>query len=203
MHSAYDSRCRKKQAMHRLKLAAITLTIVLMPIAAYSVMQQPLHIKDNFTPAPSVEVSHSSTLPPNEYTVEHVVVSIPASEAPAEAIWWSDEDVALLAAVISAESRGEPYEGQLAVGCVVLNRLDSGIWGDSLEDVLYAKNQFATPYWSYGESEEKAAIACLEGERILPAGVIFFQVKRMDVWFGASWYTSIGHHNFYEKEELS
>ena len=37
---------------------------------------------------------------------------------------FSDSDVALLARTISAEARGEPYTGQVAVGAVILNRIE-------------------------------------------------------------------------------
>lgn len=120
-----------------------------------------------------------------------------SSQNQAADVWWTEEDVKLLAALISAESRGEPYEGQVAVGCVVLNRLDYGYWGDTISEVIYSPYQFASPYWSYGDSEYQAALECLESERVFPAGVLYFQVARRDVWFGAQWYTTIGNHNFY------
>ena len=37
---------------------------------------------------------------------------------------YSESDIALLANIISAEARGEPFEGQVAVGAVVLNRVE-------------------------------------------------------------------------------
>ena len=113
--------------------------------------------------------------------------------------WWTEDEVNLLAAVISAESRGEPYEGQLAVGCVILNRLDTG-WEDNIHDVVYAPGQFASPHWEYSETALQAARECLQGNRIFPEGVVFFQQKKLSVWFDADWYCTIGHHNFYIKE---
>ena len=119
-----------------------------------------------------------------------------AAAEPVPTPHWSAEDASLLAAVIAAESRGEPYEGQLAVGCVVLNRLESG-WADSIHDVVYAPHQFASPYWDYGEISYQAAVECLNGKRTLPASVVFFQVSKVDEWYDADWYCTIGHHNFY------
>lgn len=54
----------------------------------------------------------------------------------------SVDDVTLLAALIQCEAGNEPYEGQLAVGAVVMNRLKSGRWGGSVYDVIYAAGQF-------------------------------------------------------------
>lgn len=48
----------------------------------------------------------------------------------------------LLAALIQAESGTQPYEGQVAVGNVVVNRLKTGRYGASLYNVIYAKGQF-------------------------------------------------------------
>lgn len=59
------------------------------------------------------------------------------------AVTLSDEDIIKLATIVYMESNCESYEGQLAVANVVINRLVSGIWGDTLDDVLYAPNQFA------------------------------------------------------------
>ena len=51
-------------------------------------------------------------------------------------------DVALLARLISAEARGEPYNGQVAVGAVVLNRVDSPIFPNTLSGVIYQSGAF-------------------------------------------------------------
>ena len=51
-------------------------------------------------------------------------------------------DVVLLAALIQAESGTQPYEGQVAVGNVVTNRLATGKYGSSIYSVIYAKSQF-------------------------------------------------------------
>ena len=48
----------------------------------------------------------------------------------------------LLAALIHCEARGESYEGQLAVGAVVMNRVRSKAYPDSIHGVIYASGQF-------------------------------------------------------------
>ena len=45
---------------------------------------------------------------------------------------YSSNDVYLLAKVIAAEARGEPYTGQVAVGAVVLNRVSHASFPDSI-----------------------------------------------------------------------
>ena len=49
----------------------------------------------------------------------------------------------LLARLISAEARGEPYIGQVAVGAVVLNRIDHPSFPNSLSGVIYQRGAFS------------------------------------------------------------
>lgn len=51
-------------------------------------------------------------------------------------------DAQLLAALIQCEAGGESYEGQLAVGAVVLNRVRSGSYPGTVSGVIYASGQF-------------------------------------------------------------
>lgn len=111
----------------------------------------------------------------------------------------SEEDLELLARLVYLESRGEPYEGQVAVAEVVLNRVLSDRFPDTVEEVIYQAGQF-TPA-SYIESttpgaEQYEAVAdavngetCVTGEN-----VVFFS--------GAPYndriYAVIGNHYFCE-----
>ena len=54
----------------------------------------------------------------------------------------SSGDVALLARLISGEARGEPYSGQVAVGAVVLNRVDSPIFPNTISGVIFQNGAF-------------------------------------------------------------
>lgn len=54
----------------------------------------------------------------------------------------TESDINLLAQIISAEARGEPYTGQVAVGAVVLNRIESPSFPDTLSGVIYQKGAF-------------------------------------------------------------
>lgn len=53
----------------------------------------------------------------------------------------------LLASLIQCEAGGEPYEGQVAVGTVVMNRVESDDFPDNIYDVIYQPDQF-TPVTS-------------------------------------------------------
>lgn len=54
----------------------------------------------------------------------------------------TDNNVYLLARIISAEARGESYIGQVAVGAVVLNRVEHPSFPDTLSGVIYQKGAF-------------------------------------------------------------
>ncbi|MGN1097821.1 MAG: peptidoglycan-binding protein, partial [Clostridia bacterium] len=54
----------------------------------------------------------------------------------------SESQVYLLAKVINGEARGEPYEGQVAVGAVVLNRVKHPSFPNSISGVVYQKGAF-------------------------------------------------------------
>ncbi len=54
----------------------------------------------------------------------------------------SSSDVSLLANIISAEARGEPYTGQVAVGAVVLNRVRSSSFPNTIAGVIYQPGAF-------------------------------------------------------------
>ncbi|PYZ98339.1 peptidoglycan-binding protein [Alteribacter lacisalsi] len=52
----------------------------------------------------------------------------------------NDEKVDLLSRLVHSEARGEPYEGKVAVAAVVLNRIESGDFPDSMNEVIYETN---------------------------------------------------------------
>ncbi|MBS4917996.1 MAG: spore cortex-lytic enzyme [Clostridiales bacterium] len=55
----------------------------------------------------------------------------------------STSDINLLARTISAEARGEPYSGQVAVGAVILNRVEHPSFPDTIAGVVYQPGAFS------------------------------------------------------------
>ena len=81
-------------------------------------------------------------------------------------------DEMLLAALIQCEAACQPYEGQVAVGAVVMNRVNSGAYPNTIAGVIYASGQF-TPTRS--DRVEKLAVngvndSCLQAARAAMAG---------------------------------
>lgn len=54
----------------------------------------------------------------------------------------STSDIQLMARAINGEARGEPYEGQVAVGAVILNRVKSSKFPNTISGVIYEKGAF-------------------------------------------------------------
>lgn len=54
----------------------------------------------------------------------------------------SASDVQLLARAINGEARGEPYEGQVAVGAVILNRVKASNFPNTISGVIYQPGAF-------------------------------------------------------------
>ena len=88
----------------------------------------------------------------------------------------------LLAALIFCEAGNQPYEGQVAVGAVVMNRVRSGAYPDSIAEVIYQSGQFtpAMTGWldtvlaegSYTDSAMQAAADALSGSS--PVGDLLY-----------------------------
>lgn len=88
-------------------------------------------------------------------------------------------NVNLLARIISAEARGEPYSGQVAVGACVLNRVEHPSFPDTLSGVIYQNGaftavvdgQFEQPI---SDSAYKAAKDALNGQDPSGGAIYYF-----------------------------
>lgn len=91
----------------------------------------------------------------------------------------SNGDVYLLARLISAEARGEPYLGQVAVGAVVLNRIDHPSFPNSLSGVIYQSGAFSCLYdgqfnQPVSDSAYRAAREALAGSDPTGGAIYYF-----------------------------
>ena len=113
----------------------------------------------------------------------------------------ADGDLRRLASIIYCEARGEPYEGQVAVATVVMNRVESTRFPNTVEEVIAQPNQF-TPYgmglYAIALAKDDMQQSCIDAAReVLENGVrsgdwLFFRTINNIVQG-----TYIGHHVFY------
>lgn len=116
------------------------------------------------------------------------------------------EEINLIASIVTLECGYEPYEGQLAVANVILNRLESGIWGTTVSEVIYAPNQFSTAYASnlsyYLENGAKES--CVQAVNEALAGTnnigsyMSFRPTYAASYSSYESYTTIGNHVFFK-----
>ena len=78
-------------------------------------------------------------------------------------VQFEEGDRKLLANLIYCEAGGEPYEGKVAVGAVVINRMLSRVFPDTMVGVIYARRQFspvASGRLALALSEDRATESC-------------------------------------------
>ena len=121
---------------------------------------------------------------------------------------YSEDDLYWLAHIISAESQGEPWEGKIAVGNVVLNRVKSPDFPDTIYGVIFDDRwggQFepvrnGTVYWEPTAESVQAALACLEGADAVGDCLYFLAPELTDNHWtmeNREFVTTIGAHWFY------
>ena len=91
----------------------------------------------------------------------------------------SDSQIDLFARLVSAEAESEPYIGKVAVAEVVLNRINSSEFPNTLEGVIYQKNQFSPVtngaiYKMADADSIKAVHEALTGNTNYSNGALFF-----------------------------
>lgn len=112
----------------------------------------------------------------------------------------SAADDLLLGALIQCEAKDEPYEGQVAVGAVVMNRVKSSAYPNTIQDVIFASGQF-TPAGS-GQlgrivSSGKVKDSCLAAAREAIAGSTPVGTAAHFRRAGSREGIVIGHHVFW------
>ena len=116
---------------------------------------------------------------------------------------FSESEIALLARIISAESRGEPYEGQVAVGAVILNRIAHPSFPNTLAGVIYQPGAFSCLYdgqvdQPVAESSERAARDAMNGWDPTGGAIYYFNPNTATskwIW-SRPVITVIGSHRF-------
>ncbi len=118
---------------------------------------------------------------------------------------YNSSDYELLARIISAESRGEPYLGQVAVGAVVLNRIEHPSFPDTLSGVVYQRGAFSC--LDDGQFYEPIADSCYSAARdalngLDPSGGAIYYYNpttATNKWIlSRKLITTIGKHRFCE-----
>lgn len=128
-------------------------------------------------------------------------VTSPRAVYDAEELYW-------LSRIISAESGGESLEGRIAVGNVVLNRVASSEFPDTIQQVVFDSKdavQFepvsnGTVYDTPTDGSVEAAKLALDGVSVVGKSMYFYApALSQGLWINGNrtYYTTIGCHRFY------
>jgi len=126
-------------------------------------------------------LAYEKEIKEKENTLEQLKKELALSQAAAAGSWrdisevnFAEGDRYLLANLIYCEAGGEPYEGQLAVGSVVINRVLSGKFPDTVVGVIYQNRQFspvASGRLELALAANKATAKCYQAADAAMSGV--------------------------------
>ena len=115
----------------------------------------------------------------------------------------TEEELELLARVIHGEARGEDFIGQVAVGAVVLNRVQSSGFPNTIREVIYQRNAFTAVNDKQinlvpNETAYRAALAAIMGEDPTGGAIYYYNPKiATDRWIKTRpVIKTIGNHTF-------
>ena len=115
----------------------------------------------------------------------------------------NDANVELLARLISAEARGEPYVGQVAVGAVVMNRTRHPSFPSTISGVIYQRGAFSCIddgqfYQPVADSAYRAARAAISGNDPTGGAIYYYNpAKTTNKWiWSRPVIVTIGSHRF-------
>ena len=98
----------------------------------------------------------------------------------------TNEQLDLLERCVMAEGGGESYECQVAIACVIINRVISDKYPDSVDGVIKQKGQFST--WPkmikrmVATNEVKQAVREALTSEAIPENVLYFRASRYHKW---------------------
>ena len=199
---------RRKRRRQRRRMQAALLASLLFAL----VLIVTLRIRET---APEPVAERTSALVAERQTLTYIAPARPeaAEETPEELtvepepenryaeLHFSDEDVYTLACLAYHEARGEPFEGQVAVIEVALNRCLSDYFPDTVEEVVFQKYgdvwQFSPAPYLYTaeptETQYEAVYTALAAEEpILPLDTVYFSTGP----YNDSIVAVIGNHYF-------
>ena len=120
-------------------------------------------------------------------------VNIPSSGS------YTSRDLELLAKIVTKEANKSHLQGCIAVANVILNRINSSKFPNTVEDVVYQKNQFSTSGLDSKTPSSTAIEAVtavfVNGQTVLPSNVYYFRTASS--WSGHELYGEIGGNYFY------
>ena len=186
--------------LHKHWPAAIILSATVCSAAtlvAASIQKEPEQISVPAAVAPPVHtVAAYVPAPVTGYALE---------PSPLPAWYFTPEEEEILLRVAMSEAESESTEGKAAVICVVLNRVKSPAFPNTISEVVFQKNQFSTTvtggrYWITTPNEDcNAALELVRYGWDETEGALFFESNHGNSWHSKNleYIFSLGNHRFY------
>lgn len=182
----------KKLTLESLPLEVVSEGNTLADISSrYSLSQSQVVTRNGFSSKESIKEGAKLAV---------IVPSVFSSKAES----YTEADYQLLAKLVQVESGYESYEGQLAVANVILNRVKSSNFPDSIKQVIYAGKQFPPAHNGLLDRSKpnasvlKATKDALNGKNNVGDAVYFFNPKYSygSFWDSLTVVATIGNHSF-------
>ena len=160
-------------------------------------------------------IASSGTTESGSNTIQKSVQEINSTVVNSENGAYSDEEVYLAAQLVWHEAHNQSYNGKVAIAEVLLNRVKSGLFPNSISEVINQKGQFANSHRIKNvkptEQELRIAYNVLNGNlRVLnDSDILYFRNPKVATgvsasvdkdWGSLDYATYIGDHAFYAQE---
>lgn len=138
--------------------------------------------------------------------IKEMPVEVKVEVEPTYAYNVTSEEREMLARLVYLEANVENLDCQKAIVSTVMNRLENGRWGDSVEDVIYAKSQFSPAYLIDSTTPNninyEAVDYVLKNGSTVPSHVMFFRSNYHFNWIGYKPFTRIDQtcFGYFEKD---
>lgn len=128
---------------------------------------------------------------------------------------YTEADLRLLSALIYCEAQSEIYRGKIAVGIVVMNRVRSDKYPDTVKEVIYQKSQFspvasgsledALDEYDKGNFDSEYEVDCIKAAKLALSGVTSITINDEKVDFSdflsfsgklSGYKLQLGNHQF-------
>ena len=131
---------------------------------------------------------------------KEVVVEVEVEKEPSFTYNITSEEREMLARLLYREANTEGIDCQRAIVSVIINRWLSGVWGDTLEEVVYAQNQFTPANMIYRttptETNYEVVDYVIKNGVTIPEYVMYFRADYHFSWNGYVPYQKMDHTCF-------
>lgn len=116
---------------------------------------------------------------------------------------YDENDIKMIQKVVETECYDQDFESKVNVACVIINRIESGDYGESIYKVITSPNQFAFGRNNISETTILAVEYAFSIEDTTNGCIGFRSDKNPNTWNGWEYVftDSIGHHFYKEKEK--